>query len=819
MEINMNNQTAYTSLWRSVLVLVLGMLLFGAMPSHAANVIGLSLMDASDGDVVRIEVDQLTSFERFELDGPPRLLLKLKNTAVGRSVHDVQSIGDGVRSVKAGMDGTTALIELTLSERLPFRIEQKLNALLIRFSAASPTTMDGAEVTEVRVLDRDDVTELVLSGQNMNANYNVFLTENKQQLILDMWGARSALSKEYYEYATQRVRNVVIGQSDDRLRIIVGLIPTLSMQQQVEAKPNQLIIRLGKVSASNSVKEQIVESIDFEPENQNARIIVRTSSTEPVIRVHEENDNIIIDVQHMTLAKGLERSLDVRQFPGPIAQMDSYQLDDSVRIVARLRNKSVYSSFQQGNVFTLRLKPESSTQGVSSGKTGGTQMMYAGQKSSFEFKDMDIRSALSLIAEMSHLNMIMSSDVQGTITMRLIDVPWDQALDLILTTKGLGKQQAGNVLRIAPLSVLQEEYASRLAARQGSEQLEPLITEFITLDFAKAADVQTMLKSTGGTSTAAGGATAADTTDSLLTSRGTVLMDARTNTLILKDTQVAINNVKRLITRIDQPVRQVLIESRIVEATDNFQRDIGVRWGGYMNQKTGFNFPGTVALGAPGTTQANALAFGAGNGAGVTTGNLVDLAAGTGAGTGGAIGLTLGSFNGAVNLNLELSAAEADDKIKIVSSPRVITSNMKKATIKQGVQIGVVTPGAANAAPTTQLVDASLTLTVTPQITSNDGIIMDVTVTKDTPTIFNGTTGISNKEVTTSVYMKSGETVVIGGIYQQDKATNKARVPWLASIPIIGLLFKKDFKRDNRTELLIFLTPKVLKEGSTPVAG
>ncbi|MDQ6979008.1 MAG: AMIN domain-containing protein, partial [Mariprofundaceae bacterium] len=301
----MNNQTAYALLWRSVLML--GLLLLAVAPSHAANMIGLSLMDASDGDVVRIEVDQITSFERFELDGPPRLLIKLKDTTVGRSVHDVQATGDGVRSVKAGMDGTTALIELTLSERLPFRIEQKLNALLIRFSAASPTTMDGAQVTDVRVLDRDDVTELVLSGQNMNANYNVFLTENRQQLILDMWGARSALPKEFYEYAAQRIRNVVVGQSDDRLRIIVGLIPTASMQQQVEAKANQLIIRLGKVSASNSVVAQVVESIDFEPENQNARVIVRTSSTEPVIRVHEENDNVIIDVQHMTLAKGLER--------------------------------------------------------------------------------------------------------------------------------------------------------------------------------------------------------------------------------------------------------------------------------------------------------------------------------------------------------------------------------------------------------------------------------------------------------------------------------------------------------------------------------
>ncbi len=788
----------------------------------AGSIIGVTLMDAADGDVVRIEADRMGSFEHFDLDHPDRLLLKFKGTRIKPDVRDIQASGEGVRAVRLGMDGKDSVVEITLSSRIPYRIEQKLNAVLVRF--ASGGVSDGAMLSRIQVVDRDDMTELVLKGQHMDASHNVFMTEDRKRLILDLWGGRSALPKEFYEYAAQRVRNVVIGQAEDRLRIIVTLVPGMGMlQQQVEARPTEMIVRLGKVRRANLAVPQVVEGIDFEPQDDEAQIVVRSSSVEPVVSVHEENDNVIIDLQHMKLAKGLERSLDVRQFPGPVAQIDSYQLGDQVRIVARLRRKARYSSFQQGNVFTLRLAPREGARGVATAG-GGMPMKYAGQKVTFNMKDMDLRNALTLIAEMSNLNIIMSEEVQGKITMRLIDVPWDQALDLILATKGLGKEQMGNVLRIAPLTTLQEEYQNKLAARQGSEQLEPLITEFITLNFAKASDVQQMLNKAsgggkGGKKQNTSQPAEAGSSDSLLSPRGSVLVDARTNTLIVKDTRAVINNIKRLLAKIDQPVRQVLIESRIVEATDSFVHDIGIRWGGYANQTTGFNFPGVVSVGAPGTTLGNATTFAAGGGAaGMVANNLVDLPAAVGPGAGGAIGLTLGSFNGAVNLNLELSAAEADDKIKIVSSPRVITSNMKPATISQGVQVPVTTPGTANNPPTTTLQNALLTLSVTPQITSDDGIIMDVVVTKDSPVIFNGATGINKKEVNTSVYMRSGETVVIGGIYTQDKSDNRARVPWLADLPVVGALFRKRSQSDIRNELLIFLTPKVLKQGVSPMA-
>ncbi len=808
-----------TTWGRGVLGVILTCLLWVGS-AGAGSIIGVTLMDAADGDVLRIEADKMGTLEHFDLDHPDRLLLKIKNTGVKPDVRDIHAGGEGVQDVKLGMDGKDAVVEIRLSDRIPYRIEQKLNAVLVRFTAIDAKSDSGAMVSSIQVVDRDDMTELVLSGQRMDASHNVFMTADKKQLILDLWGGHSALAKEFYEYAAQRIRHVVIGQAEDRLRIIVALVPGMVMQQQVEARDDQMVVRLGRVMHADLAVPQVIEGVDFEPADDEARVVVRSSSVNPVVSVHEENDNVIVDFQHMKLAEGLERSLDVSQFPGPIAQLDSYQLNDQVRVVARLRHKARFTTFQQGNVFTLRLAPLTGSTNMTSG--GSAPMKYAGQKVTFNMKDMDLRNALTLIAEMANLNVIMSNDVNGTITMRLIDVPWDQALDLILTTKGLGKEQMGNVLRIAPLKALQAEYQSKLAARQGSEQLEPLVTEFITLNFAKALDVERMLKTAskkGGAGTGQKNQAPVDTGggDTLLSSRGSVLVDKRTNTLIVKDTRAVINNIKRLLAKIDQPVRQVLIESRIVEASNNFQRDLGIRWGGYVNQTTGFNFPGVVAIGAPGTTQGNAAAFAGGGGAaGMTAGNLVDLAAGTGPGTGGAIGLTLGSFNGAVNLNLELSAAEADNKIKIVSSPRVITSNMKPATITQGVQVPITTPGTANSPATTTLQSAALTLNVTPQITSNDGIIMDVSVTNDSPVVFNGSTGINTKQVNTSVYMHSGETVVIGGIYTQNKVNNKAKVPFLAELPVIGLLFKKKAVTDNRNELLIFLTPKILKPGVAP---
>lgn len=408
----------------------------------------------------------------------------------------------------------------------------------------------------------------------------------------------------------------------------------------------------------------------------------------------------------------------------------------------------------------------------------------------------------------------MSDDVTGTLTMRLVDVPWDQALDLILSARGLGKEQTGNVLRVAPVEVLRNEYESKIEARKGSLQLEPLVTEFITLSYAKADEVKVMLEAAsnnqgGKKSSKKKGSMPNANSSGLMSSRGSILVDKRTNTLIVKDTIESINNVKRLIAVIDKPIQQVLIEARIVEASDQFTHSIGVRWGGAVNRQTAVNFPGSVAIGAAnGVTAANSTAIiSGGQSAATTRGFLVDLPA---AGNGGSIGLSLGSFSNAINLDLELSAAQADGVAKIISNPRIVTSNLKTATVTQGALLPFVTPATANNPATTELIEAALTLTVTPQITADGGVIMDIEVTKDAPASFGGTTGINSKAVTTNVFVKNGETIVIGGVYTRDKGNNKTAVPFFSEIPFLGWLFKTEETRDNKTELLIFITPKVM---------
>jgi type IV pilus assembly protein PilQ len=439
------------------------------------------------------------------------------------------------------------------------------------------------------------------------------------------------------------------------------------------------------------------------------------------------------------------------------------------------------------------------------------EKVYFGQKVSFNYKDIDIRNALKLIAEMSDVNIIMSDDVTGLLTMRLVDVPWDQALDLILASKGLGKEYTGNVMRIAPLGVLKEDADARKAARKSTEEIALLETEFIQLGYASVNDVSTILKGesvaqdSAAQSAAGGGADSSSQTGGigaegglkLLSERGSILLDERSNTMIITDTRERLNNIRRLIKVIDKPMQQVLIEARIVEASDTFSRDLGVKWGG-----TAINTHGPYTS----TFQGRALGT-----------NVVDLGATVGAGAGGAIGYTLGKLGGNLNLNLELSAAETEGKIKVVSSPRVFTSNLQEALIEEDRQIPFAQTTFAGGVTTTStiLISAKLTLRVTPQVTADQRIIMELKVNKDTP-IANPREGgdptIDKKTVETRLLVKNGETVVLGGIYSQTLSDQISGVPVLKDIPLIGNLFKRKQKTDNRNELLIFITPTIVTD-------
>ena len=803
-------------------------MLMATSVSWAGTISNVSLLDSKDGDMLIIESDEPLEYQIFDLNEPPRLVMTFPNADVDNSVVAIKGAGAGVTNVFPKKNELGVRIEIALSESLSYEVDEQPESLVIRFQPVDKKQAVGnkAVVNKLQVKDKGDMTEVVLKGFNLDASHNSFLTNSNKTMVVDFWGGKSQLNKERFQFSSQRVKAITVGEAEDRLRLVVDLNQVGQMEQQIEASQGQFVIRFGQVEHIETGSAQ-VESVDFQPNGRLARVMIRTDVTNPVVLVSEEDGKTIIDIKNSSLKQGQERSQDLRAFAGPLSQIDTYRNGENVRIVVRTREAVETTSFQQGNVFTMNFVPEEVAASTRGKGKGDSEFTYKGEKVTFDFKDIDIRNALKLIAEMSDLNIIMSDDVTGTLTMRLVDVPWDQALELILSARGLGKEQAGNVLRVAPVEVLRSEYESKIEARKGSLQLESLVTEFITLSYTKVEDVKTMLKEASKTSKKGAkvdGAMPSADDSGLMSSRGSILIDKRTNTIIIKDTLSAINNIKRLIKAIDTPIKQVLIEARIVEASDQFTHSIGVRWGGSVNRSTNTNFPGSVAIGSTSTggttggatggaqssvTASNSNAILAGGQAAATgRGFLVDLPA---TGNGGSIGLSLGSFSNAINLDLELSAAQADGTAKIVSNPRIVTSNLKQASVTQGSLVPIVTPGSANNPATTTLTKAALTLDVTPQITADGGVILDIVVTKDSPATFNGATGIDSKAVTTNVYVKNGETIVIGGVYTREKAFDKTAVPYLSEIPVLGWLFKSETKRDNKTELLIFITPKIMQ--------
>jgi len=764
----------------------------------AAQVNGISLQKSPGGDVVTIRADAPLTYELFELKAPSRLVVSFPGASLKKGLEPLHDDHPGVNSVFPVVSGKGVRLEIGMDRVLSYKVDEKGKKLVFRFAAAAAGEKNGAGsaavLKDIDIRDRGPVTELVLRGDHMDVNHDAFVTNKGRTLILDFWGATSMLPKEHYAVSTQKVSGVTVGQADGRVRLVVNLIKGGQENHQIDASSGKMVVRFGDVTAKRKTTVVQVEDVHFQPDDRVAHLTVRTNVTNPIVNIYEKKGDVILDIRKAALAPGQQRTQDVRDFPGPVKQVDAYTINDQVRIVARTREKVNVSSFQQGNVLTLTLVPKDIAAALVGAKEA-EKLAYSGQKVTFDFKDIEIQNALKLIAEMSDLNIIMSDDVSGKLTMHLVGVPWDQALDLILATRGLGQERQGNVMRIAPLKVLQAENDARLKAKKTTADLEPLITEFISLGFAKVADIKTILAGAKSSEKTSGAGKGASSSLGLSSARGSVLVDERTNTLIIHDTQPVINNIKRLIAKIDRPEKQVLISARIVEANDSFSRDLGVRWGGQVSGR-----------GGKVTNQVSNTSNPPGGG-----GFLVDLPAAVGSGAGGQIGLALGALNNAFNLDLELSAAEADDQIKIISSPRVVTTNLKKATISQGSDIPFLTTSQNG----TNIIfkKANLSLEVTPQITAQRSLLLHILVTKDavSGSSVGGNPIIDTKTVETDVFMDNGETIVIGGIYTRNQQHTTNGVPGLMRIPIIGWMFKKKFRKDDKKELLIFLTPKILE--------
>ncbi|WP_455198775.1 type IV pilus secretin PilQ, partial [Kaarinaea lacus] len=485
------------------------------------------------------------------------------------------------------------------------------------------------------------------------------------------------------------------------------------------------------------------------------------------------------------LPEELERRLDVLDFATPVKTIDTYTRGNNVHMVITPMGDYDYLAYQSNNQFTIEVKALTREQVEASKKD---EFGYSGERLSLNFQDIEVRSVLQLIADFTGINVVVSDTVRGSLTLRLKNVPWDQALDIILKTKGLAMRQSGNVMLVAPSEEIAAREKLELESQKQIEELEPLYSEFIQVNYAKASDLASLLKST-------------DTT--LMSDRGMVTTDERTNTLLVQDTASKLVEVRQLVATLDIPVRQVLVESRIVIASNDFSRDLGVKFG--LSKQTTYNGDHIIAAGGTldSLTGNNIIDPGFS-----PDGLLVDLPV---IGATSSIGLAVGKI-GSHMLNLELTAMEAEGQGEVISSPRVLTSNQKTAFIQSGVEIPYQ-EATSSGATSVSFKDAVLELKVTPQITPDDRIIMDLDVKKDSVgEIFLGVPSIDTNEVSTQVLVDNGETLVLGGIYEQEKIEEIDRVPFFGSLPLVDWMFKNTSITNDKAELLIFVTPKIVKE-------
>jgi type IV pilus assembly protein PilQ len=665
-----------------------------------------------------------------------------------------------------------------------------------------------------------------------------FAVTNPARIAIDIPDATSGLGKTQVEAGEGDLKSVSVVQTANRTRLVMNLARSLTYTAALDGKllvvtidgsqatatatpsaterPGQAAMASMFAEAPPGAVRQNIRDVDFRRGNAGeGRVIVDLSSANTGIDIRQQGRSILIDFINSSVPKNLVRRLDVGDFGTPVRFVDTFEQGGNARMVIEPRGIWEYSAYQTDTQFILEVKPvkEDPNKLVQSSTPG-----YAGEKLSLNFQNVEVRAVLQVIADFTGLNIITSDTVGGNLTLRLKDVPWDQALDIILQSKGLSKRKNGNVVLIAPTDELAAKEKLALEANAQISDLEPLRTESFALSYAKADDLKKLLS---------------DKDQKILSKRGSATVDERTNTLFVQDTGARLEEARRLIQQLDVPVRQVMIEARIVIADDKWGRQLGARFGtqsafGSGNRNYGVsgtltdtvsplsNNPlsrGSSNLTNPGYTQTADRGPQGNIPAGGQPEQLnVNLPV---VGAAGSLALSILNLGSGNLVNIELSALEADNRGKVVSSPRVITADKKKAVISQGTEIPYQT-AAASGATTIAFKPAVLELAVTPRITPDDRIIMDLEVKKDAVgQIYANIPSIDTKKVTTQVLCDNGDTIVLGGIFEQTTRTTVEKVPFLGDIPVVGYLFKRTVKQDDKTELLIFVTPKIVKETLT----
>lgn len=639
-----------------------------------------------------------------------------------------------------------------------------------------------------------------------------FTINNPPRIAFDFPGTGNGLGKNTQEVGDGDLRVMNIVQAGNRTRVVMNLSKPLGYDTRVDGKI--VIITLhGSAGASPTAAATPVTSHFAEAKpndgrhalrdisfrrgpNGEGRIIVDLSDNAVGIDLRQQGKNLLIEFQNTSLPKNLERRLDVLDFATPVQTIDAFTQAGNSRIAIEPKGLWEHSAYQTDNRFIVEIKPivEDPAKLIQDSRVG-----YTGEKLSLNFQNVEVRAVLQVIADFTGFNFITSDTVGGNLTLRLKDVPWDQALDIILQTKGLDMRKNGNVVWIAPRDELATKEKLALEAQAQIADLEPVRTESFQLNYQKADAIQRLV---------------GDKAQPILSKRGSAVVDARTNTLFVQDSPTRLEQVRALIKKIDIPVRQVLIEARIVEATDSFSRNLGARLGIHdrANGQGILNSSNRVLVGA----NLNDTAFHTGQVASPvpTMTDFTNVNLPTSGLNGAAPGVfSMVLFNEALTrfINMEVSALQADGKGKIISSPRVITADQVEATIEQGTQIPYQ-QATSSGATSVSFKAATLSLKVKPQITPDDNVIMDLNIHKDSvSTLVLSPPAIDTKQITTSVLVQNGGTVVIGGIYTQTESDTSTKIPLLGDAPYIGFLFRNNSKVDNKSELLIFISPRIVK--------
>ena len=665
-----------------------------------------------------------------------------------------------------------------------------------------------------------DITHVTLPGDRQQLALTMsgpaeapesFTIDNPARIALDLADTANELDDKRVAISAGLLQNVTTVEAGGRTRVVVNLASLTPYSTAVRG--NQLLVTLdgdvgnapGDVTVDASAtaaqaaraarvvqgRDARIESLDFRrgPMGE-GRVIFKLSSPGIAPDMRAEGGRIVVDFPDTELAASLQKRLDVMDFGTPVQFIDAISSSRGAKVVIEPATQEFEQlAYQSDDMFTVELKPMSA-EDIEENRRA--KFGYVGEKLSLNFQDIEVRSVLQLLADFTDLNVVVSDSVQGKLTLRLKNVPWDQALAIILQTKGLAMRETGNVIMIAPADEVAERERVELEAQKAKTELAPLRTEYFQANYAKAEELAALLQSATGR---------------LLSERGTVTVDERTNTMLINDTAERLSEIRGLMHRLDVPIRQVLIESRIVIASDAFNKDLGVRWG--VNRNTVSDDGEGFLLSGNGNGVTN---LGNGEALGNERYN-INLPISNPAGT---LGVALAKLPFGTLLELELSAMQSEGKGEVISSPRVITANQHEAYIEQGVEIPYV-EASSSGATSISFRKAVLGLTVKPQITPDDRVVMDLNVSRDTVGEIFGSgnaavPSIDSREVSTQVLVDNGETVVLGGIYEQTLLNTRDAVPFFGNLPLIGRLFQRNRHTDDKSELLVFVTPKIIKE-------